>query len=151
MDSKDKIIFANEYIQNIIENYKKRYLNKNDYIRIHEDILDMLIDIVININRNRIKSISNVENKYAFDIVGSLFYSLLINDLFFVSDLNMFINCEEKIYINIAKIVRFIIIYSNDEDAKNKYFKIFKNSRLFFNNPIYFNYVTKYLKLLNIK
>ena len=151
LDSKDKIIFANEYIQNIIENYKKRYLNKNDYIRIHEDILDMLIDIVININRNRIKSISNVENKYSFDIVGSLFYSLLINDLFFVSDLNMFINCEEKIYINIAKIVRFIIIYSNDEDAKNKYFKIFKNSRLFFNNPIYFNYVTKYLKLLNIK
>ena len=111
MDSKDKIIFANEYIQNIIENYKKRYLNKNDYIRIHEDILDMLIDIVININRNRIKSISNIENKYSFDIVGSLFYSLLINDLFFVSDLNMFINCEEKIYINIAKIVRFILNY----------------------------------------
>ena len=84
-----------------------------------------------------------------YDIVGALFYSLLINELFFVSDLNMFINFEEQVYINIAKVLRNIIIYSNDNKFKTQYFEIFKNTKMFFNNPIYFKYVTKYLKLLN--
>ncbi len=119
-------------------------MNKNNFIQIHEDILEILIDMVINKNKKN-------ENKYKFDIVGALFYSLLINELFFVSDLNIFINCEEKVYINIAKIVRCIIIYSKDDKLKSKYFDIFKNSKIFFNNPIYFKYVTKYLKLSNTK
>ena len=63
----------------------------------------------------------------------------------------MFINCEEQYYINIAKIIRYIIIYSNDDKFKNKYLEVFKNTKLFFNNPIYFKYVTKYLKLLKAK
>ena len=144
IDSKDKIIIANDYINNIIEKYKRTYLNKNNFIQIHEDILDILVNIITDENKKN-------ENKYKFDIVGALFYSLLINELFFVSDLNMFINCEKQIYINIAKIVRYIIIYSNDDKFKTKYFEIFKNSKLFFNNPIYFKYITKYLKFLNIE
>ena len=151
LDSKDKIIIANNYIQNIVENYKRTYINKNNFVKTHEDILELLIDIAININKKRIKNITNIENKYLFDIVGALFYSLLINELFFVSDLNKFINCEEQVLINIAKIVRFIIIYANDENMKNNYFETFKNCKLFFNNPIYFKYVTKYLKLINSK
>ena len=144
IDSKDKIVIANDYINNIIEKYKRTYLNKNNFIQIHEDILAILVNIITTENKKH-------ENKYKFDIVGALFYSLLINELFFVSDLNMFINCEEQIYINIAKIVRYIIIYSNDNKFKTKYFEIFKNSKLFFNNPIYFKYITKYLKFLNIE
>ena len=144
IDSKDKIIIANDYINNIIEKYKRTYLNKNNFIQIHEDILDILVNIITDENKKN-------ENKYKFDIVGALFYSLLINELFFVSDLNMFINCEKQIYINIAKIVRYIIIYSNDDKFKTKYFEIFKKSKLFFNNPIYFKYITKYLKFLNIE
>ena len=144
IDSKDKIFISNDYINNIIEKYKRTYLNKNNFIQIHEDILEILIDMVINKNKKN-------ENKYKFDIVGALFYSLLINELFFISDLNMFINCEEQYYINIAKIIRYIIIYSNDDKFKNKYLEVFKNTKLFFNNPIYFKYVTKYLKLLKAK
>jgi len=151
LDSKDRIIIANDYIQNIIENYKRTYINKNNFVKIHEDILELLIVIVINLNKKRIKNITNIENKYLYDIIGALFYSLLINELFFVSDLNKFINCEEQVLINIAKIVRFIIIYANDENMKNNYFETFKNCKLFFNNPIYFKYVTKYLKLINSK
>ena len=151
LDSKDKILFANDYIQNIIENYKRIYINKNNFIQIHEDLLEILVDVVSNINKNKLKDIINCENKYMYEIIGALFYSLLLNDLFFVSDLNKFINCEEQILMNIAKIVRFIIIYSNDEKLKNKYFEVFKNCKLFFNNPVYFKYVTKYLKFLNTK
>ena len=142
IDSKDKIYICNDYINNIIEKYKRTYLNKNNFIQIHEDILEILVDIIANKDRKN-------QNKYKFDIVGALFYSLLINELFFVSDLNMFIKCEEQIYINIAKILRNIIIYSNDDKFKSHYNEVFKKSKLFFNNPIYFKYVTKYLKLLN--
>ena len=142
IDTKNKIYICNDYINNIIEKYKRTYLNKNNFIQTHEDILEILIDIIAGgFNKN--------QNKYKFDIVGALFYSLLINELFFVSDLNMFINCEEQIHINIAKIIRYIIIYSNNDKFKSQYFEVFKNSKLFFNNPIYFKYVTKYLKLLN--
>ena len=151
LDSKEKIIIANDYIQNIIENYNRTYINKNNFVKTHEDILELLIDIVINLNKKRIKNIKNIENKYLYDIIGPLFFSLLINELFFVSDLNKFINCEEQVLINIAKIVRFIIIYTNDENLKNNYFETFKNCKLFFNNPIYFKYVTRYLKLINSK
>ena len=151
LDSKDKILFSNDYIQNIIENYKRIYINKNNFIQIHEDLLEILVDIVSNLNKHKLKDIINCENRYMCEIVGALFYSLLVNDLFFVSDLNKFINCEEQILMNIAKIVRYIIIYSNDEKLKNKYFDVFKNCKLFFNNPVYFKYVTKYLKFLNTK
>ena len=151
LDSKDKILFANDYIQNIIENYKRIYINKSNFIQIHEDLLEILVDFVSNPHKNKIKGIINYENRYISEIIGALFYSLLVNDLFFVSDLNKFINCEEQTLMNIAKIVRFIIIYSNDEKLKNKYFEVFKNCKLFFNNPVYFKYVTKYLKFLNTK
>ena len=144
IDSKDKIFISNDYINNIIEKYKRTYLNKNNFIQIHEEILEILIDIIINSNKKD-------ETKYKFDIIGALFHSLLYNELFFVSDLNIFINCEDQIYINIAKIVRCIILYSKDDKFKSKYFDIFKNSKIFFNNPIYFKYVTKYLKLMNAK
>ena len=151
LDSKDKILFANDYIQNIIENYKRIYINKSNFIQIHEDLLEILVDFVSNPHKNKIKGIINYENRYISEIIGALFYSLLVNDLFFVSDLNKFINCEKKTMINNTKIVRFIIIYSNDEKLKNKYFEVFKNCKLFFNNPVYFKYVTKYLKFLNTK
>ena len=146
IDEKDKIKTTNEYVQNIIEKYKRTYLNKDNFIKIHEDILDILVDICIDVNigKNRKK-----ENKLKFDIVGALFYSLLINELFFISDLNIFINSEAYIYTNLAKIVRYIIIYSSDEKLKKKYFEEFKNCKIFFNNPVYFQYITKYVKSSN--
>ena len=148
LDEKNKIRTANEYIQNIIEKYKRTYLNNDNFIKIHEDILDILVDKCIEENKSKNRK---KENKYKFDIIGALFYSLLINELFFVSDLNMFINYGENVYINIAKIVRYIIIYSNDEKLKNRYFEEFKNCKMFFNNPIYFKYCTKFIKLSNSK
>jgi hypothetical protein len=142
LDDKNKLIIANEYIQNIIEKYKRSYLTKDNFIKIHEDILDILVDICTNDKSRNIQE----ENKYKYDIIGSLFYSLLINEMFFVSDLNIFLDSEEYIYINAAKVVRYIIIYSNDEKLKNKYYEEFRNCKIFFNNPIYFKYVTRYLK-----
>ena len=128
LDEKNKIIIANDYIQNIIEKYKRSYLNKDNFIKIHEDILDILVEVC---NKNNTSRNIKEENKFKYDIIGALFYSLLINEMFFVSDLNIFVKSEDNVYITVAKVVRYIIIYSTDEKLKNKYLEQFQNCKIF--------------------
>ena len=122
------------------------YLTKDNFIKVHDMIIELLDDII---NNNYAKN--DNKNKYIYDITGALFYCLLTHELFFVSDLNNFVSLNEYGYIKMAKIIRNIIIYSNDDNFKKEYSEVFKKCKMFFNNPLYFKYVTKYLKLNNKK
>ena len=139
IDNKNTLKIWNEYISLIIEHYKNNYLSEKNIKNIRIKILKMLkqIDTI------------NISNKYKFDILGNLFYHFLIEGLFTEEDLNYFENEEQKIVIEIAKMIKFILILfceNNNNEASNEYHIKFKKTKLFNKNPIYFNYVTKYIK-----
>ena len=139
MDNKTSLKIFNEYISQIIEHYKNNYLNEKNIKNIRIKILKIL---------KQIDSI-NISNKYKFDIFGNLFYHFLIEGLFTEEDLNYFENEEQKIVIEIAKMIKNILILfceNNNNKACNEYHTKFKKTKLFNKNPIYFNYVTKYIK-----
>ena len=69
--------------------------------------------------------------------------------MFTEEDLNYFENEEQKIVIEIAKMIKFILILfceNKNNKACNEYHTKFKKTKLFNKNPIYFNYVTKFIK-----
>ena len=139
IDNRSTLKIWNEYISQIIEHYKKSYLNEKNIKNIRIKILKIL---------KQIDSI-NISNKYKFDIFGNLFYHFLIEGLFTEEDLNYFENEEQKIVIEIAKMIKFILILfceNNKTKECNEYHIKFKKTKLFNKNPIYFNYVTKYIK-----
>ena len=142
IDNKDKMKIWNEYISKIIRHYNNRYLNEKNEKIIHIKLLKILGNID-NICINK-------RNKY--EILGNLFYQFLIEEMFVEEDLNFFENEEQKLIIGIAKVIKVIIILlSDDKKIANECYNKFKNTKLFIKNPIYFNYVTKYLKsVLNI-
>jgi hypothetical protein len=145
IDSKNKLNICNEYIKLMIRFYKRDYLNENNIEKIHIKILRILY---------RAETICT-GNKYKYEILGNLFHIFLVEKMFNENDLNYFQNEEEKLIIEIAKIVKFIIIYfyeDNDNNTENEYYNKFKNTKIFNKNIIYFTYVTKYLNsFLNIQ
>ena len=142
IDNKDKMKIWNEYLSKIIKHYNNRYLNENNEKIIHIKILKILGNID-NICINK---------RYKYEILGNLFYQFLIEEMFYEEDLNYFENEEQKLIIEIAKVIKIIIVlFSDNKKLASEYYKKFKNTKLFNKNHIYFNYVTKYLKsVLNI-
>ena len=142
IDNKDKMKIWDEYLSKIIRHYNNRYLNEKNENIIHIKLLKILGNID-NICINK---------KYKYEILGNLFYQFLIEEMFYEEDLNYFENEEKKIIIEIAKVIKIIIVLlSDNKKIANEYYNKFKNTKLFNKNPIYFNYVTKYLKsVLNI-
>ena len=136
VDTKEKVIYANEYIQIIIDYYLKHYLTKNNLIIIRNKLLCLIY---------KIEDI-NIDNRFKFDILGKLFSGLLKEGLFFVNDYNLYTNCEEEVQINLAKLARYIIIDAEEEQEARKCYQNFKMTKLFINNPIFFKFVTKFLK-----
>ena len=137
IDNKDKMKIWNEYLSKIIRHYNNRYLNEKNEKIIHIKMLKILGNID-NICINK---------KYKFEILGNLFYQFLIEEMFYEEDLNYFENEEQKLVIEIAKVIKTIIVLlSDNRKIANEYHNKFKNTKLFNKNPIYFNYVTKYLK-----
>ena len=94
-----------------------------------------LISLFLNINE--ICS----DNKYMHQIMGYLLFLLINNKLFFIKDLNNFLNKDNEIIINISKAVKYTIICA-DKDAK-KYHNDFKQTKLFIGNDAFYNIVTK--------
>ena len=74
------------------------------------------------------------------EIMGYLLYILIENKLFFIKDLNRFIGLETEIIITIAEIIRYSII-SSGEKCK-KYHNDFKQTKLFVDNPIFYENIT---------
>ena len=142
IDNKNKLKICNKYINLFIAFYKKNYLNENNIKIIHIKLLKILYNI----------ETLCVNNNYKYEIFGNIFYYFLNEQMFNENDLNYFDSDRDKFIIEIAKVVKFIIILSSNDIkvANERYFK-FKNTKIFNKNPIYFNYVTKYLKsILNI-
>ena len=141
IDNKDKMKIWNEYLSKIIRHYNNRYLNEKNENIIHIKLLKILGNI------NKIC----INKKYKFEILGNLFYQFLIEEMFYEEDLNFFENEEQKVIKEIAKVIKIIIVLlSNNKKIANEYYNKFKNTKLFNKNPIYFNYVTKYLKSILI-
>ena len=144
IDSESTLKIWNKYISQITEHYKNNYLNETNAKNIHIKILKILnqIDIIC------------TNNKYKYEIFGNLFYHFLIEGLFTEEDLNYLENKEEKIVIEIAKMIKVILdsfCENNNRKASEEYHNKFKFSKIFDKNPIYFDYVTKCLKTsLNI-
>ena len=116
---------CNNYINNIIENYStKDKKNENDENKIINLILN--IDYII------------MDNKYMYQIMGYLLYSLINYEIYKIEDLDKFIGKEEQTLINIAKVIKYIIIYCNKDfvgdDYKTKILEEFKKTKLFKTN-----------------
>ena len=144
IDNESTLKIWNEYISQIIQYYKNNYLNENNSKNIRIKMLKILsqIDIIC------------ANNMYKYEIFGNLFYHFLIEGMFTDEDLNYLENNEEKIIIEIAKMIKVILdlfCENNNSKAADEYHNKFKFSKIFDKNPIYFNYVTNCLKTtLNI-
>ena len=129
--NKNKIFKINEYIKTIIEYYTSN-LSKNQKEIIHLNMIEIFNDI---------DNILNNSNEHIYEILGNLFFILLKNKLYYMKDLNNFIEKEKSTQINIAKIVKYSILSSGN--LLKQYHNDFKYTKLFNNNDIFINYITK--------
>ena len=130
VNNEEKIYIVNEYIENIINNFTIDIPNET-----WEMLHYKLISLFLNINE------ICTDNIYMHQIMGYLLFLLINNKLFFIKDLNNFLNKDNEIIINISKAVKYTIICA-DKDAK-KYHNDFKQTKLFIGNDIFYNIVTK--------
>ena len=130
------IFKANEYIKTIIE-YYSTILSKNQTDIFHLNMIELYmgIDDIVN------------NSLYMHEIMGNLLFILLKNKLYFMKDLNNFIDKIKETQINIAKIVKYSIIASGS--SSKQYHNDFKFTKFFNNNDIFIVYVTN--ELNNIK
>ena len=103
---------------------------------IHSKKIELFLDIY-NISIN---------NSNLYEIMGYLLFLLLENNykLFYIKDLNIFLNKDMNKQINIAKVVKYTIISFNNKSKK--YFNIFKKTTLFKEGNIFNNYIAYLLK-----
>ena len=98
------------------------------------------------------KSIIGLNEKYSdifLEILGNLLFILLRNKLYFMKDLNSFIEKDKETQINIAKIVKYSILSSGK--LLKQYHNDFKYTKIFNNNEIFVYYVTNEIPQLNKK
>ena len=133
INKQKKIKFANEYINNFINNFLTSIPNE-----VWEILHYKLISLFLNIND------ICVDNIYMYQIMGFFLYALINNKLFYIKDLNNFLEKENFVIINIAKVVKYTIIFA-EKNAK-KFHNDFKQTKLFFGNDIFYNLVTVPLK-----
>jgi hypothetical protein len=129
--NKNNIFKANEYIKSIIEYYTNN-LSKNQKEIIHLNMIETINDI---------DNILNNSNKNIYELLRNLLFILLKAKLYYMKDLNIFIEKEKSTQINIAKIVKYAILASGN--LSKQYHNDFKFTKLFNNNDIFINYVTK--------
>ena len=125
------IVYYKSYLKYIIEQISNK-LSLNKLRVFHNKMLLIFSDL------NQICT----ENDCVFEIIGYLIYSLIENELCDAQDMNIFINKEEKSKINICKIIKYIILSSeNNIRAFKKYYEDFKNLELFKNNSLFNDYI----------
>ena len=131
--SKDEISKVNNYIKSIIEYYISDF-SKTEIKNIRSNMIE-LFKLIINLNQ----SLSEIY----LEILGNLLFILLKNKLYYMKDLNYFIESTKEIQINIAKIVKYCILSSGK--CTKQYHNDFKYTKLFNNNELFINCVTKEL------
>ena len=130
---------CNNYINNVIENYSLNNKKKED-----DNI--KIVNLLLNIDDIL------VDNKNMYKVIGYLLYSLINYEIYKIEDLNNFIGKEDSTMINVAIIIKYIIIYCNKdyegEDYKIKILEEFKQTDLFKSNVELFDiYITNDLLL----
>ena len=140
INDKSKIFKANEYIKNVINYYLYNFTNEN-VNNMHSKMIELFFDI------NNIC----INNSCMYEIMGFLLFLLLSNNykLFYIKDLNTFLNKDINTQINIAKVIKYTIIFYGCN--WKKYFNIFKKIVLFKDGNIFNNYIASPLKLKGFK
>ena len=128
--NESKINIVNEYIKNIINYYSVNLSDKN-YEIFHTKTVNLFLNI---------KEIC-IDNNLMYQIMGYLMFILIENKLYFIKDLNSFIGKDKEIIICIAKIVKYVILFSG-KNCK-KYHNDFKQTKLFVDDNLFNEYVTK--------
>ena len=138
--NKNDIFKATEYIKALIEYYINT-LSNNQIEIFHLYMIETFMDI------NNI--VENDDNEIMHEIMGNLLFILLKNKLYYIKDLNNFIDKTEVTKINIAKVVKYTIIASGN--FSKQYHNDFKYTKLFNNSDLFVNYVTNELGDINKK
>ena len=140
INDNSQVFKANKYIKNVIDYYSYN-LNDEDINNIHINILQILLEIDIICN----------SNMHMFKIIGLLLFVLLTNEkkLFYIKDLNNYLNTDINKQIDLAKAIKFTIIAF----GKNwkKYFYIFKKANFFKDSDIFNEYIANPMKLNGFK
>ena len=137
--NKDNLPKVIKYIQSIIEYYIADY-SKNQIEIVHLNMIEFL-ESLFETNPNNSEIFS--------EILGNLLFILLKHKLYFMKDLNTFIEKTKEIQINIAKVVKYSILASGK--FIKQYHNDFKFTKLFNNNDIFVNYVTNEIPELKKK
>lgn len=141
---KDKsVIFkANEYIKAVINYYSYNFSDEKI-----NSMQSKMIELFLDIDN------ICINNSNLYEIMGFLLFLLMNNEykykFFYIKNLNIFSNKDINTQINIAKVVKFTIIY-NENDWK-KCYNIFKKTNLFSDGNVFNNYITNPLKLEGFK
>ena len=132
-----EIFKSNEYIKTIIEYYSSN-LSKNQIEILHLNMIEIFMDIDA-----ILKNENNVDNdsSFMYKIMGNLLFVLLKNKLYYMKDLNNFIDKSRETQINVAKVVKYCVISAGNN--VKQYHNDFKFTKLFNNNDIFNLYVTK--------
>ena len=129
----------NRYIKSIIEYYIFDF-SKNQIEIVHLNMIE-LFKSLFEMNSN--------SSEVFKEILGALLFILLKYKLYFMKDLNIFIEKSKETQINIAKIVKYSILASGR--CLKQYHNDFKYTKLFNNNEIFTEYVTNEISYLNRK
>lgn len=128
-----KMFIANDYIKNIIYYYSTNLTSKEKDI-IHNKMITIFINI---------QDIC-IDNFIMKEIMGYLIFILIENKIYYIKDLNNFINLDKEIIITIAEVIKYAIISSGLKCKK--YHNDFKQTKLFVDNSIFNEYVTSKIK-----
>ena len=122
VQKEQNIFYCNEYIKNII-NYYSFDLSKEQI----ENVRNSMIDLFLNIDN------ICIDNIFMVEIMGYLLLLLLDNYLFYIEDLDIFINADKNKVGKIMKVVKITMDYYS-EDIRKEFIKNFGKTIFFENN-----------------
>ena len=125
------IFFCNEYIKNIV-NYYSLDLTKDEIEKVHKSMNDLYLNI---------EDIC-IDNYFMLEVMGYLLLILLNNNLFYIEDLNKFINEDKDRIIKISQVIKFTIAHSEDK-CKELYHNFRKIELYSDNKNIFEEYIEK--------
>ena len=133
--NKSDIFKISEYMKTLIEYYSND-LSDNQIEIFHLNMIELYMDI------NDIVG-NDSHSEIMYEIMGNLLFTLLKNKLYYIKDLNNYIDKSKEAQINMAKVVKFAIIASGNHSKQ--YFNDFKYTKLFNGNDLFTNYISNEL------
>ena len=122
VQNEKNIFYCNEYIKNII-NYYSADLSKEQSDKVRKSMIELFLNI---------ENIC-IDNFLMFDIMGYLLLLLLENYLFYIEDLDKFVNEDKNKIGKIVKVIKFTDNYYL-EDKRKEFEANLEKGELFENN-----------------